>query len=110
MYKSKYTAWILAIFLWGIWIHKFYLGKWWQGILYILFSWTFIPMIIWILEWFWYLSTLQVNFDKTYNKGYIKDGRSLLDKIWLWTKKDFEDFFLWLLVLFIIWIIYIILK
>jgi TM2 domain-containing membrane protein YozV len=47
--KSRITAALLAFFLGGFGLHKFYLGKVFQGILYVLFSWTFIPTIIaWI--------------------------------------------------------------
>lgn len=41
---------LLAVFLGSFGIHKFYLHKIFQGILYILFSWTGIPGFIGILE------------------------------------------------------------
>ena len=44
--KNKTVAALLALFLGGIGIHKFYLGKTGRGILYLLFFWTGIPMII----------------------------------------------------------------
>ena len=44
--KSKSTAAALAFFLGGLGIHKFYLGKPIQGVIYLLFSWTFIPAIV----------------------------------------------------------------
>jgi TM2 domain-containing membrane protein YozV len=53
--KSKTTAAILAIFLGGLGLHKFYLGRA-VGIVYILFSWTFIPAIIGFIEGLMYLS------------------------------------------------------
>lgn len=37
---------MLALFLGGAGVHKFYAGKWMMGILYLLFSWTYIPIII----------------------------------------------------------------
>ena len=43
---NRVTAALFAIFLGGLGIHKFYLGKVGQGIIYILFCWTFIPAII----------------------------------------------------------------
>lgn len=109
MYRNKYTAAMFAM-LWGaIWLHKLYLGNWLLMIAYIilcLFVTPLIPAVIWFFEWIWYLSTLQVNFDKTYNKGYIKDNRPLIERLWLWSKKDREDFILGLVALAIIWIIY----
>ena len=44
--KSKGIAILLAIFLRGFGIHKFYLGQTLWGIVYLLFFWTFTPAII----------------------------------------------------------------
>ena len=56
--KSKAIAIILALFLGGIGIHKFYLGQAGQGILYLLFCWTFIPEYYGLYSWWarrsWY--------------------------------------------------------
>jgi len=48
--KSQTTAGLLALFLGGIGVHKFYLGQSGLGILYLLFCWTFIPGIIALIE------------------------------------------------------------
>lgn len=53
--KSRVTAALLAIFLGGIGIHKFYIGKSGQGIIYLLFFWTFVPAIIAFFEGILYL-------------------------------------------------------
>ena len=66
--KSKTTAGLLAIFLGGIGIHKFYLGKIGMGILYIVFCWTYVPAIIGFIEGIVYLTSSDENF---YNK-YVK--------------------------------------
>lgn len=42
--KSLYV--VLAIFLGGLGAHKFYAGKTGTGLVYLLFSWTFIPAIL----------------------------------------------------------------
>ena len=34
----------LCLFLGGIGAHKFYAGKWIQGLLYLAFSWTWVPV------------------------------------------------------------------
>ena len=60
--KSKLAAGLLGIFLGGLGIHKFYLGKVGLGIVYILFSWTFIPAIIGFIEGIVYLSSSDHSF------------------------------------------------
>lgn len=65
--RSRSTAAVLAIIFGGLGIHKFYLGKPIQGILYIFFSWTFIPMIIGIIEGIIYLSMSNKSFEAKYS-------------------------------------------
>lgn len=48
--KSKGVAALLAFFLGGFGIHKFYLDQVFWGIIYLLFCWTFIPAIIAFFE------------------------------------------------------------
>jgi len=56
--KSRVLAALLAFFFGGIGVHKFYLGQIGWGIVYFLFSWTFIPMFIsWIEGLVYLLST-----------------------------------------------------
>lgn len=64
--KNKIIAILLAVFLgdWGI--HKFYLGQVGWGILYILFSWTFIPMIVGWIEALMYLTMSNKEFEAKY--------------------------------------------
>lgn len=64
--KDKGTAAILALLLGGLGVHKFYLGKSFQGLLYLLFCWTFIPAIIAFLEFFVLLSMSKESFNKSY--------------------------------------------
>lgn len=47
---NKVVYCLLAFFLGGIGIHKFYAGKIGAGILYIIFCWTFIPSFIAFIE------------------------------------------------------------
>ena len=53
--RSRVAAALFALLLGGIGIHKFYLGKVGQGILYIVFCWTFIPAIVGFIEGIMYL-------------------------------------------------------
>jgi TM2 domain-containing membrane protein YozV len=50
--KNSTLAVILALFLGGLGAHKFYMGQIGWGIVYIIFSWTFIPAIIGLIEAF----------------------------------------------------------
>ncbi len=69
--KSKVAAGLLAIFLGGIGIHKFYLGKVGMGILYIVFCWTYIPAIIGFIEGIIYLCSNDENFQL---KNHVRLG------------------------------------
>ena len=64
---NKLIAALLAILLGGLGIHKFYLHKPLQGVLYILFCWTFIPTIISFIEGVVYLCISESKFQKCYN-------------------------------------------
>lgn len=48
--KNKTTAALLALFLGGVGVHKFYLGQSGAGIVYVLFFWTFLPAIVAFIE------------------------------------------------------------
>lgn len=65
--KQKFVAGLLALFLGGLGIHKFYLGKGGQGLIYILFCWTFIPAFLGLIEGLNYLTMSQQVFDERYN-------------------------------------------
>lgn len=60
--KSKVAAGILGIFLGGLGVHKFYLGKVGMGILYLCFCWTGIPETIGFIEGIIYLCSRDENF------------------------------------------------
>ena len=65
--RSKGTAAFLAIVLGGIGAHKFYLGNPGWGIVYFLFSWTFIPACLGFLEGMIYLTMSNKSFDEKYS-------------------------------------------
>lgn len=60
--KNKIAAALLAIFLGGLGIHKFYLGKVGIGVVYLIFCWTYIPAIIGFFEGIIYLCSNDENF------------------------------------------------
>ena len=63
---SKFVAAMLAIFLGGLGVHKFYLGKTGWGIIYLLLCWTFIPVLIGFLEGLNFLLMSEEVFQKRY--------------------------------------------
>jgi|GEM_PF-928770 len=66
--KSRSAAAILALFLGGIGVHKFYLGRPVQGVIYLLFCWTFIPAIIAFVEFLVYLFMSDASFAARFNQ------------------------------------------
>lgn len=64
--KSKGVAALLAFFLGGFGIHKFYLGQTLWGIIYLLFFWTFIPAIISLFEVFILLFMNESEFNRRF--------------------------------------------
>ncbi|MDR1056297.1 MAG: NINE protein [Prevotellaceae bacterium] len=69
--KSKSTAAILAFFLGGFGIHRFYLGQTGLGILYLVFFWTFIPAIIALIDFIVFLTMSEETFNQKYNQTSI---------------------------------------
>ncbi|MBX7458424.1 TM2 domain-containing protein [Qipengyuania sp. 1NDH17] len=64
--KSKIVAFILAWFLGGFGGHKFYLNRVGQGLIYLIFCWTFIPAIIAFVEGIVYLVMDEERFWQKY--------------------------------------------
>lgn len=62
--KNKNEAGVLAIVLGGLGMHKFYLGKYGQGLLYVAFCWTFIPAVIGIAEGIHFLTETNEQFEE----------------------------------------------
>jgi len=67
--KSKGIALLLAIFLGGLGAHKFYLGRYVTGVLYLVFSWTFIPVALSLIDFLTLLILTDDSFAKKYNCG-----------------------------------------
>lgn len=66
--KSKVTAGILALLLGGLGFHKFYLGKIGQGILYLIFCWTYVPASLGLCEGIYYLTMKEEVFCQKYGQ------------------------------------------
>lgn len=68
MTKSRVTAALLAFFLGGLGIHKFYCGQTGWGILYLLFCWTFVPSVVALVEGIIYLTMTDEAFNAKYGR------------------------------------------
>ncbi|HEX7870992.1 MAG TPA: TM2 domain-containing protein, partial [Chryseobacterium sp.] len=66
--KDKNLAAILAFFLGGLGIHRFYLGQTLFGVLYLVFCWTFIPLCLSIIDFFAFIFMSQNTFNSKYNR------------------------------------------
>ena len=64
--RSKLAAGLFGIFLGGLGIHKFYLGQWVWGIIYIVFVWTYVPAIVGLIEGIVYLCMSDEEFAMRY--------------------------------------------
>ena len=65
--KNKDTAAILAFFLGGIGVHRFYLNQPILGVVYLLLCWTLVPLFIAFIDFIVFLSVSQEKFDLKYN-------------------------------------------
>ncbi len=65
--KKKTTAMLLALFLGGVGIHKFYLGRIGWGIVYVLFCWTWIPLIASLIDFILLACMNEMEFNLKYN-------------------------------------------
>ena len=70
--QQKLIQSALAIFLGGIGAHKFYQGKTFQGVMYLIFCWTFLPGFVGFIEGVRYLFMPVEDF----YEQYIKDDKN----------------------------------
>lgn len=64
---NKTTLLLITFFLGGLGGHKFYLGKWVQGIFYFLFFWLWIPALIALVEFIVYACTSSERLNQKYS-------------------------------------------
>jgi TM2 domain-containing membrane protein YozV len=79
--KSQSVATLLAAFLGGIGIHRFYLGKTVSGVFYLLFCWTGIPHLIAFFEMLVMAFTSPENWARKYNNGQLSEPVHIAVKI-----------------------------
>ncbi len=64
--KNRYVAALLALFFGIFGVHKFYLKQNLQGVLYLLFCWTYIPIYLGFAEFFILLFCSKAKLEKFY--------------------------------------------
>ncbi|MCB0587351.1 MAG: NINE protein [Phaeodactylibacter sp.] len=70
--KEKNVAGILALFLGGFGIHRFYLGQTGLGVFYLLFFWFPVIWIVALVDAIVFFSMDQEVFDRKYNQRYAR--------------------------------------
>lgn len=65
--KNRWVAVILAFWLGWFGIHKFYLGQIFSGVMFLIFFWTFIPLIFSVIDFIYLISISNSRFDELYN-------------------------------------------
>lgn len=70
--KNRGVAIIIAILFGWLGFHKFYLNRNGQGLMYLFFSWTWIPAILTLFDVIGLLAMSEEKFHETYSFGYKK--------------------------------------
>ena len=65
--KSRAVAAVLAALLGGIGAHKFYLGKWGWGLLYLAFCWTYVPSVLALIDFVLLICRSEEDFMQRYH-------------------------------------------
>ncbi|MFA6158898.1 MAG: TM2 domain-containing protein [Candidatus Paceibacterota bacterium] len=65
--KQRGIAAVLALFLGGLGVHKFYLNQVTAGVLYLVFSWTLIPALLALIDFVRYASMSNEVFAAKYS-------------------------------------------
>lgn len=68
--KSKLVTALLALFLGAFGIHRFYLGQYKKGFLYLIFCFTLIPTLISFYDFFSFLLISEDKFNMKYNNSF----------------------------------------
>jgi TM2 domain-containing membrane protein YozV len=69
--KGRYNrnhAMIFAFLLGGVGGHKFYLGQFGWGILYLAFCWTYVPILVSLSELLWYATMTDEQFEARFGQ------------------------------------------
>jgi TM2 domain-containing membrane protein YozV len=80
--KNRAVAIALALLLGGLGIHKFYLGKIAQGVIYLIFFWTYIPALVAWIEAILYLRTSDEAWAATYGGPPQRSDPTAIGCLW----------------------------
>ncbi|WP_287127441.1 NINE protein [Candidatus Cyanaurora vandensis] len=69
--RNKVVAALLAFFLGGFGLHKFYLGQTGWGVLYLVFCWTLVPGLAGFVESILLLLASDQDFDHRFNPNIL---------------------------------------
>lgn len=72
--KNRGHAVLLVVFYGYVGLHKFYLGKWLAGIVYILLSWTMIPFLLAFIDFIILLAMSEEAFAEKYGQVYQRQA------------------------------------
>ena len=87
-YRNKSTATLLSFFFGFAGLQKFYFGQLNKGILSIVFCWTFIPMLIGLIDFIKLASMTESKFDDKYN--FCKISASQNKQVYSEQKKSYS--------------------
>lgn len=88
--KSQVVGYILAFFLGGLGAHLFYYQKYLRGFLYLLFSWTYVPIVLgWIDMFFVKKWTYEINKSFESKEESTSHSKDVLHK--LSTNQNIKD-------------------
>jgi TM2 domain-containing membrane protein YozV len=79
--KNRIVAALLALFLGGLGLHKFYLGQIGWGVLYLVFFWTPFPWVAAFFETIGLLVTSDEKFDRQFNPDALPAALSMPPQI-----------------------------
>ncbi len=71
-HRDKPLVTLLSLFFGAFGFQNFYLGQTYKGILSLFFSWSFIPLLIGIIDFFKFVSMNKDNYNKKYNNKPIQ--------------------------------------
>ena len=81
--KDRLVAVVLAIFLGGFGLHKFYLNRIGQGIVYLIFCWTGIPSLVGWTEGLLYLARSDADWAAEYGGPVRQSNPTAVGCLWL---------------------------
>ena len=67
--KNRGIAIVLALFLGGFGIHRFYIGQVAWGFMFLLFCWTFVPAFFALIDVIRYAVIGEAEFQRRYSTG-----------------------------------------